>query len=95
MDSIQIQCPKCKWEPDGQPYWQCTCGVSWDTFATGARCPSCGKGLGRYTMRTDTQVVASKWSPHLDWYGWIGGVGNKTEGRDKGKLAGALLKNLP
>jgi hypothetical protein len=29
MDNIHICCPKCKWEPDRQLYWQCTCGTNW------------------------------------------------------------------
>ncbi|MBA2762226.1 MAG: hypothetical protein H0U39_09775 [Segetibacter sp.] len=67
MDNIHICCPKCKWEPDGKPYWQCTCGTVWDTFSTGARCPSCG------IVWKDTQCIieaggCNKSSPHLDWY---------------------------
>jgi hypothetical protein len=76
MDDIHIHCPKCKWEPDGQPYWKCTCGTSWDTFATGARCPGCGK------VWEDTQCVkhaggCNKWSPHPDWYEGLDEVVNK------------------
>jgi hypothetical protein len=67
MEQIRIRCPKCTWEPDGRPYWQCTCGVNWDSFATGARCPGCGK------VWEETQCVryaggCEAWSPHLDWY---------------------------
>lgn len=67
MDNIHICCPKCKWEPDGQAYWQCNCGCVWDTFSTGARCPECGK------VWKETQCIVeaggcSNFSPHLDWY---------------------------
>jgi hypothetical protein len=68
MEDIHIRCPKCKWEPDGKPYWACSCGHQWDTFATAGRCPQCGK------IWKDTQCVAAEhggclaWSPHLDWY---------------------------
>jgi len=67
MDDIKIHCPKCNWEPDGKPYWHCSCGHQWDTFSTGGRCPACKK------VWEDTQCVGhaggcSEWSPHLDWY---------------------------
>jgi hypothetical protein len=67
MDPIRIRCPKCQWEPDGKPYWQCSCGHTWDTFSTGGRCPVCQK------VWEDTKCVmeaggCDKWSPHLDWY---------------------------
>ncbi len=76
MDNIHIRCPKCKWEPDGQPYWQCTCNTNWNTFATGARCPKCRK------VWEDSQCVkhaggCNKWSPHLDWYGGLDDMVNK------------------
>ena len=67
MDELKIRCPKCNWEPDGKPYWQCTCGNVWDTFSTGGRCPSCTK------VWKETQCIldaggCNKMSPHLDWY---------------------------
>ena len=67
MDSIRVRCSECNWEPDGQPYWGCTCGHCWDTFSTGGRCPACGK------VWEDTQCIEPaggciEWSPHLDWY---------------------------
>lgn len=67
MDDFKICCPKCKWEPDGKEYWQCTCETSFDTFATGARCRGCGK------VWEKTQCIlhaggCAAWSPHLDWY---------------------------
>jgi len=63
MENIKICCPKCEWEPDGKPYWQCSCGHHWDTFSTGGRCPACKK------VWEDTQCISChKWSPHLDWY---------------------------
>jgi hypothetical protein len=63
MENIQICCPKCEWEPDGKPYWNCSCGHQWDTFTTGGRCPECKK------VWEETQCIAcDEWSPHLDWY---------------------------
>ena len=67
MDSIRIRCPQCHWEPDGKPYWRCSCGYVWNTFATGGRCPKCAR------VWEDTQCIkraggCAKWSPHLDWY---------------------------
>lgn len=67
MNAIRIRCPKCEWEPDGKPYWVCTCEHKWDTFSTGGRCPACHK------VWEDTRCPSSgggchEWSPHLDWY---------------------------
>lgn len=68
MKSIHIRCPKCQWQPDGLPHWQCSCGIVWNTFETAGRCPSCGK------VWEDTQCVSpayggcARWSPHLEWY---------------------------
>lgn len=68
MDNIRIRCPKCNWEPDGKPYWVCTCcRIPWNTFGTGARCPHCGR------VWEETRCILSaggckSWSPHLDWY---------------------------
>jgi len=67
MDSIRIRCPKCSWEPDGQPYWMCSCGHSWDTFSTGGRCPACGKAWEQ-TQCIEDAGGCPKWSPHFDWY---------------------------
>jgi hypothetical protein len=66
---LEIQCPKCKWKPDGEAYWQCSCGHVWNTFDTAARCPECSKRWD------DTQCPepvfgagCGKWSKHVDWY---------------------------
>lgn len=67
LQDIHICCPKCRWEPDGQPYWQCSCGTIWDTFSTGARCPSCGKVYER-TQCIEHAGGCKAYSPHLDWY---------------------------
>ncbi len=67
MDEIKIACPKCSWEPDGQPYWQCSCGFTWDTFSTGGRCPACKK-VWEQTQCIDHAGGCVAWSPHLDWY---------------------------
>lgn len=67
LDNIRIRCPKCDWEPDGQPYWMCECGTQWDTFSTGGRCPGCGK-VWEYTQCILFAGGCDAWSPHLDWY---------------------------
>lgn len=37
-----VSCPECGWVPVGIAWWRCEdCGESFDTFETGARCPSC------------------------------------------------------
>jgi hypothetical protein len=63
MDNIEIYCPKCSWHPDGQPYWQCSCGHTWDTFSTAGRCPAC-----KYVWQDTMCITCHKWTPHLDWY---------------------------
>jgi len=67
IDNIKIRCPKCEWEPDGKPYWQCSCGTVWDTFSTGARCPACHK-VWDYTQCIEHAGGCNAFSPHLDWY---------------------------
>jgi hypothetical protein len=64
---IEISCPKCNWEPDGRPYWKCSCGHRWNTFDTSGKCPVCAKTWA------DTQCPTppggcGKWSKHIDWY---------------------------
>jgi len=63
----KIACPKCDWEPDGGEYWGCTCGHTWDTFKTAARCPACGKQY-RYTQCIGYVGGCNQSSPHIDWY---------------------------
>ena len=76
MDDIEIRCPKCKWEPDGKPYWQCTCGHTWDTFSTGARCPKCGI-VWEHTQCIRHAGGCNAMSPHLDWYNGLSDIVNK------------------
>jgi hypothetical protein len=40
---IEIKCPKCKWKPNSEKLWQCTCNHIWNTFETGGICPKCKK----------------------------------------------------
>ncbi len=64
----KIACPKCDWEPDGGAYWGCsTCGHVWDTFATAARCPSCGRQYHQ-TQCIGYAGGCNQSSPHIDWY---------------------------
>jgi hypothetical protein len=67
MDSIRIRCPKYEWEPDGKPYWRCSCGTRWDTFSTGGRCPTCQK-VWEDTQCPNGPGGCRQWSPHLNWY---------------------------
>lgn len=68
MDSIKIRCPKCHWEPDGKPYWQCGCGHQFDAFVSAGTCPECGKDW-EFTQCVDFAGGCNHVSPHLDWYG--------------------------
>jgi hypothetical protein len=70
---MKIRCPKCSWEPDGKPYWQCTCGKNWDTFSTGGRCPSCHK-IWEETQCPTLPKGCGKMSLHLDWYEDLGDI---------------------
>jgi len=66
---LEIACPKCDWQPDASSRWSCSCGCSWNTFDTAARCPQCGK------QWEYTQCLAwrcNKFSLHLDWYRNLG-----------------------
>jgi hypothetical protein len=79
MNDIRIRCPKCKWQPDGGPHWQCTCGCQWNTFDTGARCPACGK-VWQYTQCVDPLIGGcERISPHLDWYDGLDDVVRELE----------------
>ncbi len=56
-------CPSCQWVPLETDRWACTCGHRWNTFDTGARCPSCDKH-----WKTTTCLSCKATSPHDDWY---------------------------
>lgn len=60
---ITIQCPICEWQPDGEGYWICTCGHSWNTFATKAKCPLCG-----IQWENTSCPACHKSTPHKEWY---------------------------
>ncbi len=66
-EDVKIECPKCAWEPDGGAYWQCSCGHTWNTFETAARCPACSRQW-EYTQCILHRGGCDKMSPHLDWY---------------------------
>ncbi len=63
---VHIACPKCKWQPNGYPYWQCErCFVNFDTFETKAHCPTdaCGNSWKQ------TQCISCyAHSDHDAWY---------------------------
>lgn len=67
MSELQIRCPKCEWEPDGRPHWQCSCGHIWNTFDTQGKCPKC-KMIHRSTQCIPFAGGCSGISPHHDWY---------------------------
>jgi hypothetical protein len=60
----RIRCPRCQWQHDGEPHWICdACAAVFDTFLTGAACPSCPQ------CWTFTQCPrCDELSPHDDWY---------------------------
>ncbi len=65
---IQIECPKCGWEPDGGAYWMCSqCYHTWNTFDTMAKCPACGFQHER-TACIPHRGGCQAYEPHLDWY---------------------------
>ena len=76
MEDIHIHCPKCSWEPDGEPYWRCSCLHVWDTFSTGGRCPNCKK-VWEHTQCIVYAGGCGQWSPHLDWYSGLSGILDK------------------
>ena len=41
--------------------------ITWNTFATGGRCPACKK-VWEVTQCVVSAGGCEKWSPHLDWY---------------------------
>ncbi len=60
---MNVHCPHCDWTPAGGELWECTCGHRWDTFATRARCPRCGKQWEVTVCLRCHQV-----SSHRSWY---------------------------
>ncbi len=65
--AVEILCPKCDWKPDGKAWWACTCGHSWNTFETAARCPACKKQW-EHTQCPIEPGGCGEMSLHLDWY---------------------------
>lgn len=56
-------CPRCHSAPPLGNYWKCRqCGTSFDTFQTGASCPTCG---ARYDVTTCLDCRESR--PMLEW----------------------------
>src|SRR6266436_7944157 len=39
----EVACPACGTSPPAAPIWRCPCGAEFDTFATRATCPQCGR----------------------------------------------------
>jgi DNA-directed RNA polymerase subunit RPC12/RpoP len=69
-----IRCPRCSWKPSATSTWCCEgsggpeppfdwCGMAWNTFATGGRCPRC-----RHQWRWTSCLGCQQWSRHEDWY---------------------------
>ena len=61
--NVRIECPKCEWQPDGKVYWKCSCGHSWNTFETRAKCPACDK-----QWNTTRCPGCGHSTPHEEWY---------------------------
>jgi hypothetical protein len=62
--SPAIRCPSCRWHHDGKKHWGCeVCGAIFDTFVTGAACPSCPQSW-TYTQCPQCDSLAL----HEDWY---------------------------
>jgi Zn-dependent protease len=63
-------CPSCKANPPMGPFWLCNlCGQLFDTFGTGASCPSCSKRFAT-TMCLDCSV-------HHPIHAWSDAAANK------------------
>lgn len=68
-----IRCPLCACRPGPSDLWTCHgvgtpepyagCGVSWNTFSTGGRCPGCA-----HQWQWTSCLRCGQWSRHLDWY---------------------------
>ncbi len=68
MQDVHVSCPKCGWEPDETCRWQCSvCKTAWNTFATRANCPGCGK-VYENTVCLKSKGGCNQVSPHADWY---------------------------
>ncbi len=62
-----FSCPTCKTAPPAGDYWKCGhCGQQFDTFATGAVCPSCGSRFNATRcLDCGAQHSMNEWIPHL------------------------------
>lgn len=62
----EIRCPRCQWQYMPGVQWSCGpdgCGATFDTFATGAKCPRCS---ARFTVTWCP--ACGQPSPHKSWY---------------------------
>lgn len=70
----RIRCPLCQWQPNASSIWHCGdvghpeyffdgCGMEWNTFATGGRCPGCG-----HQWQWTSCLRCEGWSLHHEWY---------------------------
>ena len=66
---MKINCPKCNWQPTGEPLWVCDsyCNHVFDTFSSFGVCPKCSK---RYSQTACP--ACNSWSLHEDWYKDLG-----------------------
>ena len=60
---MKINCPKCNWQPTGEPLWVCDsyCNHVFDTFSSFEVCPKCSK---RYSQTACPACYS--WSLHED-----------------------------
>lgn len=81
MPKTIIRCPKCYWEPDDTCIWMCdVCKTRWNTFATSAECPGCGKVFIE-TACLPRKGGCGQMSLHVDWYETVEDTPNQTPGR--------------
>ena len=73
-DFQRIRCPLCQWKPNGSSRWCCVdcdapenffggCLMSWNTFETHGKCPTC-----THQWRWTSCLSCYRWSKHEDWY---------------------------
>jgi hypothetical protein len=58
-----VQCPKCKVQPDKTEVWYCTCHTEYNPLKTLGVCPRCFKQWPKVQCPN-----CEKWSPIEDWY---------------------------
>lgn len=61
-----LACPTCHAPPPAGPFWRCSCGQQFDTFAHDATCPQCGQKYSLTAcLECGTQAPIGKWQVAL------------------------------